>query len=50
MNQLQHDAFERFVGDKCANIDEDEFDGPDDLSPDEWETVDDILIHYYNLL
>ena len=50
INQIKHDAFERFVGDECANIDEDEFDGPNDLSPDEWETIDDILIHYYNEL
>ena len=49
VTQIKHDVFERFVGDDCANIDEDEFDGPDDLSPDEWETIDDILIHYYTL-
>ena len=36
-----------FAGDKCADIDEDEFDGPNDLSIDEWETIDDIIMYYY---
>tara|TARA_B100001175_G_C19489306_1_gene631702 strand:- start:1484 stop:2011 length:528 start_codon:yes stop_codon:yes gene_type:complete len=42
--------FHYFVGEKCANIDEDEFDGPNDLDPSEWELLDDILIHYFNIL
>jgi hypothetical protein len=40
-------GFTLFVGDDCANVDEDEFDGLNDLSIDEWETIDDIIMYYY---
>jgi hypothetical protein len=49
-NEIKQNGFQLFVGDKCANIDEDEFDGPNDLSPDEWEGLDDIIIYYFNNL
>ena len=49
-NEIKQNCFNLFVGDKCANIDEDEFDGPNDLSPDEWEGLDDIIIYYFNNL
>lgn len=40
-------GMELFSGDKCANIDEDEFDGPNDLPQEEWALVDDIILYYY---
>ena len=38
------------VGYMCADIDEDEFDGPNDLSVDEWTQLDDIILYYYNII
>jgi len=40
-------GMELFAGDKCADIDEDEFDGPNDLAQEEWALVDDIILYYY---
>lgn len=40
-------GFHYFVGNMCADIDEDEFDGPNDLSVEEWEKIDDIILYYY---
>ena len=45
--EIKDHGFSLFVGDNCADIDEDEFDGPNDLSIDEWETIDDIIMYYY---
>ena len=45
--EIYKQGFQFFSGDKCANIDEDEFDGPNDLSIEEWETVDEIILYYY---
>jgi len=45
--EIKDEGFSLFVGDDCANVDEDEFDGPNDLAVDEWELVDDIIMHYY---
>ena len=45
--EMREQAFYMFVGEDCANIDEDEFDGPLDLQPQEWETIDDIICCYY---
>mgnify|MGYP003982157611 FL=1 len=46
--EIQEQGFQFFTGDKCANVDEDEFDGPNDLSIEEWETVDEIILYYYS--
>jgi len=46
-DEIRQQGFNIFVGEKCADIDEDEFDGPDDLSSDEWTLVDDIILYYY---
>jgi hypothetical protein len=48
MDEIQEQGFQFFTGDKCANVDEDEFDGPNDLSIEEWETVDEIILYYYH--
>jgi len=45
--EVNEHGFTLFVGDDCANVDEDEFDGLNDLSIDEWETIDDIIMYYY---
>ena len=45
--EVNEHGFTLFVGDDCANVDEDEFDGLNDLSSDEWETIDDIIMYYY---
>jgi hypothetical protein len=45
--EIKDQGFNFFVGDKCANIDEDEIDGPNDLAIDEWETIDEIIMYYY---
>lgn len=45
--EIRDHGFSLFVSDDCADIDEDEFDGPNDLSIDEWETIDDIIMYYY---
>ena len=45
--EIREQAFYMFVGEKCINIDEDEFDGPNDLEPQEWEMIDDIICCYY---
>jgi len=50
ISEIQKMGFDLFVGDKCADIDEDEFDGPKDLAPEEWENLDDIILYYYNIL
>ena len=50
ISEVQQMGFDLFVEDKCADIDEDEFDGPNDLSPEEWENLDDIILYYYNIL
>ena len=55
-NKLTHDltdkivteGFQLFVSEKCADIDEDEFDTENDLAVDEWETLDDIILYYYH--
>ena len=48
LDEIQEQGFQFFTGDKCANVDEDEFDGPNDLSIEEWETVDEIILYYYS--
>jgi len=48
LDEIQEQGFQFFTGDKCANVDEDEFDGPNDLSIEEWETVDEIILYYYH--
>ena len=48
IDEIQEQGFQFFTGDKCANVDEDEFDGPNDLSVEEWETVDEIILYYYH--
>ena len=48
LDEIQEQGFQLFTGDKCANVDEDEFDGPNDLSIEEWETVDEIILYYYH--
>ena len=48
IDEIQEQGFQFFTGDKCANVDEDEFDGPNDLSIEEWETVDEIILYYYH--
>jgi hypothetical protein len=48
LDEIQEQGFQLFTGDKCANVDEDEFDGPNDLSIEEWETVDEIILYYYS--
>ena len=35
IDEIQEQGFQFFTGDKCANVDEDEFDGPNDLSIEE---------------
>ena len=40
-------GFQHFIGEKCADIDEDEFDGCNDLSFEEWSDIDYIILHYY---
>jgi hypothetical protein len=45
--EVNEHGFTLFVGDNCANVDEDEFDGLNDLSIDEWATIDDIIMYYY---
>ena len=47
MEEVQEKGFQLFVGEKCANIDEDEFDGPNDISSEEWELIDNIILYYY---
>ena len=55
-NKLTHDftdkivteGFHLFVSDKCADIDENEFDTENDLAVYEWETLDDIILYYYH--
>ena len=42
------EGFHLFVGENCANVDEDEFDTENDLNPSEWETLDDIILYYYH--
>jgi len=44
---ITEQGFNYFVGYMCADIDEDEFDGPNDLSIDEWTQLDDIILYYY---
>jgi len=44
---ITEQGFNYFVGYMCADIDEDEFDGPNDLSVDEWTQLDDIILYYY---
>ena len=46
--KIVYEGFHMFVSEKCANIDEDEFDTENDLSPTEWETLDDIILFYYH--
>ena len=48
IDEIQEQGFQFFTGDKCANVDEDEFDGPNDLSIEEWKTVDEIILYYYS--
>jgi hypothetical protein len=45
--EVNDHGFTLFVGDNCANVHEDEFDGLTDLSIDEWERLDDIIMYYY---
>lgn len=45
--EIKQQAFDMFVSEKCANVDEDDFDGPDDLDAQEWETIDNIICCYY---
>jgi len=47
---VQQIGFDIFVGDECADIDEDEFDGPNDLAMEEWEELDDIILYYYKTM
>jgi len=47
MCEIQEKGFQMFVGEKCANIDEDEFDSENDLNTYEWEAVDDIILYHY---
>ena len=47
LEEVQEKGFQLFVGEKCANIDEDEFDGPNDISTEEWEVIDNIILYYY---
>jgi len=49
-NIITQKGFEYFIGEKCADIDEDEFDGPNDLSMEEWWDIDNIILYYYNKL
>ena len=46
--KIVSEGFHLFVSDKCANVDEDEFDTENDLAPSEWETLDDIILYYYH--
>ena len=47
MSEIQEKGFQMFVGEKCANIDEDEFDSENDLNVYEWEQLDDIILYHY---
>jgi len=47
-NDIKYIGFHLFVGEKCADIDEDEFDGPNDLFMHEWEDLEEIILYYYN--
>lgn len=47
LDEVQEQGFHLFVGEKCADISEDEFDGPNDISTEEWGLIDDIILHYY---
>ena len=46
--KIVSEGFHLFVGENCANVDEDEFDTENDLNPSEWETLDDIILYYYH--
>jgi hypothetical protein len=48
IDEIKTNGFQYFVGDKCADIDEDEIDGLNDLSIEEWENVDEIILYYYH--
>ena len=47
INDIKQRGFYLFVGEKCANINEEEFDGPNDLCIYEWEDLDNIILYYY---
>jgi hypothetical protein len=47
VNVIKQQGFDLFVSKKCANINEEEFDGPNDLSIEEWEDLDEIILYYY---
>ena len=46
--EINDHGFTLFVRDNCANVDENEFNKLNDLSIDEWETIDDIILYYYS--
>jgi hypothetical protein len=48
IDEIKTNGFQYFVGDKCADIDEDEIDGLNDLSIEEWENIDEIILYYYH--
>ena len=47
IQEIKEQGFHLFVSEKCANIPESEFDGPNDLSIEEWENLDEIILYYY---
>ena len=46
-DEIKQQCFKIFVSEKCANVNEDEIDGPYDLDTYEWDAVDDIIMCYY---
>jgi len=48
VDEIKEQGYLLLTGDKGANVDEDEIDGPNDLSFSEWMEVDDIIVYYYH--
>ena len=47
MDEIKKQGLQMFLGDKCINVNDDNFDGMNDLMHDEWESVNNIILYYY---
>lgn len=48
LEEIKKQGFDMFISEKCANIDEDEIDGPNNVNEHDWELIEYIILCYYH--
>lgn len=48
LEEIKKQGFDMFISEKCANIDEDEIDGPNNVNENDWVLIEFIILCYYH--